>query len=194
MSRMREFLENRGIVLTEGSYLDNKTINKVVNVLVEQLGEDVIPTEVALEIVDAFQEWGVGKSYKTGTRFQYEGELYVVVQPHISQDDWLPNNTPALYNKIIMVGDYPVWVQPTGEHNAYKVGDIVWFPDENGQLYECIAGDAGGNNNWSPLDYGWTIYIPELSLPLYTTLPGTLVGSGNFFFVNFYYKLLFYRK
>ena len=53
------------------------------------------------------------------------------------------------------------WVKPTGSHNAYKVGDIVWFPDENGQLYECTVGDAGGNNSWSPLDYGWQVYNPE---------------------------------
>jgi hypothetical protein len=158
---MKEFLEKRGIVLTEGSYLDNKTINKVVNILVEQLGEDIIPTEVALEIVDAFEQWEVGKSYAPPKRLQYNEELYKVVQKHTSQTDWTPDTTPALYSKIVMNNGYPVWVQPTGSHNAYKVSDVVWFPDENGQLYECIAGDAGGNNSWSPLVYGWTVYNPE---------------------------------
>ena len=28
-----------------------------------------------------------------------------------------------------------VWVQPTGAHNAYDIGDKVLYPDENGQVW-----------------------------------------------------------
>lgn len=49
--------------------------------------------------------------------------------------------------------DYPDFVQPTGEHDAYQTGDIVKY---NGQLYESTI----DNNVWSPDTYpqGWKLY------------------------------------
>ena len=46
----------------------------------------------------------------------------------------------------------PEWVQPTGSHDAYNVGDKVIY---EGQVYECIIDD----NTWSPTDYpqGWKL-------------------------------------
>lgn len=47
-------------------------------------------------------------------------------------------------------GQVPEWVQPSGAHDAYKVGDRVRF---QGSVYESVI-DA---NTWSPADYpaGW---------------------------------------
>ena len=49
--------------------------------------------------------------------------------------------------------NYPDFVQPTGAHDAYNIGDIVKF---NGQLYKSTI----NNNVWSPDTYpqGWEIY------------------------------------
>lgn len=47
-------------------------------------------------------------------------------------------------------GEWPEYVQPTGAHDAYQVGDkITW----NGKHYICIF----ANCVWSPADYpaGW---------------------------------------
>ena len=51
---------------------------------------------------------------------------------------------------------YPDFVQPTGAHDAYNIGDIVKF---NGQLYKSTI----NNNVWSPDAYpqGWEIYTEE---------------------------------
>lgn len=48
---------------------------------------------------------------------------------------------------------YPDFVQPTGAHDAYNIGDIVKF---NGQLYKSTI----NNNVWAPDAYpqGWEIY------------------------------------
>lgn len=53
----------------------------------------------------------------------------------------LTNNTPT---------EYAAWVQPTGAHDAYNIGDKVTF---NGHLWESLI-DA---NVWSPTVYpaGW---------------------------------------
>ena len=46
--------------------------------------------------------------------------------------------------------EYPEYVQPTGGHDAYKVGDKVTFNDKK---YECLVDGCV----WSPKDYpqGW---------------------------------------
>ena len=59
--------------------------------------------------------------------------------------------TPALWLIIPTVVGYPVWVQPTGAHNAYKKGDRVHFPSATDPVYESLI-DA---NVWSPTIYGW---------------------------------------
>jgi len=47
-------------------------------------------------------------------------------------------------------GVIPLWVQPTGAHDAYELGALVIF---EGQVYRSLI-DA---NVWSPTDYpaGW---------------------------------------
>lgn len=46
--------------------------------------------------------------------------------------------------------EYPEYVQPTGSHDAYKVGDKITY---NGKKYECIYDGCV----WTPDDYpqGW---------------------------------------
>lgn len=43
----------------------------------------------------------------------------------------------------------PAWVQPTGGHDAYQIGDRV---THNGQTWTCNM----ANNVWKPGVYGWT--------------------------------------
>lgn len=61
--------------------------------------------------------------------------------------------TPALWLIIPTVVGYPVWVQPTGVHDAYKKEDRVHFPSATDLVYESLI-DA---NVWSPTAYpqGW---------------------------------------
>ena len=44
------------------------------------------------------------------------------------------------------VEEYPEYVQPTGAHDAYKIGDKITF---NGEKYECQM----DNCVWSPIEY-----------------------------------------
>ena len=49
--------------------------------------------------------------------------------------------------------DYPVWVQPTGAHDDYQIGDWVHYPGESNPVYESLI----NGNVWSPDAYpaGW---------------------------------------
>lgn len=107
----------------------------------------------ALEAVELFPAWAVGKAYATDDRIRYGEKLYRCVQAHTSQADWTPDATPALWTEVAKPGEIPVWKQPTGAQDAYNKGDRVWYPEKNTTVYESTI----DNNVWSPADYpqGW---------------------------------------
>ncbi len=125
-----------------------------------QLFAQSLTDEVAMEVATVFPVYEVGKSYKVNEMFTYgtnevgDPQLYRVVSDHISQADWTPNSTPALYTPIGLTEEgYPVWSKPTGGHDAYNIGDVV---DYNGTLYKSLI----DGNAYSPDEYptGWEVY------------------------------------
>ena len=113
--------------------------------LIEQLAV-MLDDETALTGVELFPAWVVGKAYAVNDRAQYNGTLYKCIQAHTSQSDWMPSATPALW-KTVSVDEYPEWVQPTGAHDAYNIGDKVTY---NGQHYVCTS----NANVYAPDVYG----------------------------------------
>ena len=116
--------------------------------LIEQLAI-TLDDETALTGVELFPAWVVGKAYAVNDRAQYNGTLYKCIQAHTSQADWMPSATPALW-KTVSVDEYPEWVQPTGAHDAYNIGDKVTY---NGQHYVCTS----NANVYAPDVYGWQL-------------------------------------
>lgn len=109
----------------------------------------VLTDEQALDIIVMFPMWSTGAAYAVGDRVQYNGTLYKCIQAHASQTDWTPSATPALW-KTVSVDEYPEWVQPTGAHDAYNIGDKVTY---NGQRYVCTS----NANVYAPDVYGWQL-------------------------------------
>ena len=105
--------------------------------------------EAALTAVELFPAWAIGKAYAVNDRAQYNGTLYKCIQAHTSQSDWMPSATPALW-KTVSLDEYPEWVQPTGAHDAYNIGDKVTY---NGQHYVCTS----NANVYAPDVYGWQL-------------------------------------
>ena len=116
--------------------------------LIEQLAV-TLDDETALTGVELFPAWVVGKAYAVNDRAQYNGILYKCIQAHTSQSDWMPSVTPALW-KTVSLDEYPEWVQPTGAHDAYNIGDKVTY---NGQHYVCTS----NANVYAPDVYGWDL-------------------------------------
>jgi hypothetical protein len=101
-------------------------------------------TAQALEWVQQADIWHQNPIMADDER-TFDGKLWKSL---IDYNVWAP---PIGWREIVAVG-YPAWVQPTGAHDAYKVGDRVSF---NGANYEStIAG-----NVWSPTAYpaGWLL-------------------------------------
>ena len=116
--------------------------------LIEQLAV-TLDDETALTGVELFPAWTIGKAYAVNDRAQYNGTLYKCIQAHTSQSDWMPSATPALW-KTVSLDEYPEWVQPTGAHDAYNIGDKVTY---NGQHYVCTS----NANVYAPDVYGWQL-------------------------------------
>lgn len=126
------------------SYYNNAVIKA--NLIQTAIG--YLPDEEAETVTDLFPDWEEGKAYAVGDRVKYNSLLYRCVQAHISQADWTPDITPALWVRT-STEEWPEWVQPTGAHDAYNQGDKVshnekhWISDIDANVYE-------------PGVYGWT--------------------------------------
>jgi len=122
-----------------------------------QLYSQTLDPDSALIIATVFDPWQPNTAYKINEYITYgenevgDPQLYQVLQAHTSQDDWTPDNTPSLYKAIGIDGGYPVWVQPVGAFDAYRIGDIVSY---NGVLYICVS----DYNVYPPDVFGWELY------------------------------------
>ena len=109
---------------------------------------DELSEEELFEMIDLYPNYTIDTNYSVGDIFKYEGKLYKVIQAHTSQEDWLPNDLPALYLNLLPENVIPEWVQPTGSHDSYKLGDKVIY---EGEVWISIV----DNNTWKPGEYGW---------------------------------------
>ena len=110
-----------------------------------------LPDEDALEAVELFPTWTTLTEYVATQRVRYNAKLYRCVQAHTSQADWTPDATPALWTEVAKPGEIPVWKQPTGAQDAYRIGDKVWYPERDTTVYVCTV----DYNVYAPDAYGW---------------------------------------
>lgn len=137
--------------------MDKRFIAKQLNRFMQmQVQSANLDDEMAMEVADLYPAWETKKSYvaddiiKYGVNKDNETQLYKVIQPHTSQDDWTPDATPSLYKAIGFTdGGVSIWTQPLGATDAYMKGDTVSF---NGELWTSDI----DHNVWQPGVYGWT--------------------------------------
>lgn len=103
--------------------------------------------EQAESVTELYPYWAVDVDYAVGDRRQYDGLLYRCVQGHRSQADWTPPAVPALWVRT-WTDEYPEWVQPTGAHDAYNIGDKCSY---QGKHWICTV----DGNVYPPDVYGW---------------------------------------
>ena len=126
--------------------MDIKEKAKLFRAFIEQMASKV-DDETALDHIEAFPKWEVGKEYRKDERVRFNEVLYKVLQDHTSQSDWSPDVAVSLYVKV-SVEEFPEWVQPTGSHDAYEKGSKVshlekhWESEIDANVYE-------------PSVYGW---------------------------------------
>lgn len=98
--------------------------------------------EVALANIALFPEWEVGKTLSVGDRVEHEGKLYKVVQAHTTQESWIPDLTPALFEPLDIINE------GTLENPIVAVSGMTYFKDKyyldetDGNIYLCIRQDT----------------------------------------------------
>lgn len=103
---------------------------------IEGLAEDHLTDAEGLENVELFPWYEVGVDYAVGDRFQYNGELYKVLQAHTSQQSWVPGTgTESLYIRVddIHAGTADDPIPYNG--NMELVENLYYTQD--GVLYRC---------------------------------------------------------
>lgn len=95
--------------------------------------------------------WIPNEKVYLGWKRVYEEKTYEVIQEHMTQTDWTPTTTLNVLWKLVQEDEeIPIWVQPTGAHDAYNIGDKV--------IFENVVWESLINANvWSPSIYpaGW---------------------------------------
>lgn len=101
---------------------------------------------------------GAHGAYRTGDVVSFRGKQYVSL---IDSNVYSPEEYPRGWEEIIEGdtpddADIPEYVQPTGAHDAYSIGDRVLF---EGVIYESLS----NGNVYSPTDYpgGWALVSEE---------------------------------
>ena len=107
----------------------------------------------ALDAIELFPLWHTDTAYEAAERVRYCAKLYRCEQSHTSQGNWTPNTTPALWTEVARPGEIPVWHQPKGSHDAYRIGEKVHYPDQDGPVYVCVM----DYNIYAPGVAGWEL-------------------------------------
>ena len=131
------------------SGMDKETaVTKIGGAIVQENADDW-EADIKRE-VEIVKEWQVGEALQIGNIRLFEGKRYVVIQAHTTQSDWTPPQVPVLFLLIPEPTEsgYPLWVQPTGAHDAYQIGDRVTHNEQNWE-------STTANNVWEPGVFGW---------------------------------------
>ena len=116
---------------------------------------EALDPEEAVELVTAFPQWRPDVAYPSGEILGYgPDKLLRVIQEHTSQADWLPENTPGLYQILTpdSGGEYPDWQDWGGNsENLYHTGDRV---THNGKNWQSKI----DNNAYEPLPENWAAW------------------------------------
>ena len=90
--------------------------------------------------------WTTSTGYATGSHVTYQGSEYVCLQAHVSQSDWMPPATPALWSAYTPPSTTNAWAVGV----AYAVGDLVTY---QGATYKCLQAHTS-IQTWNPAAAG----------------------------------------
>lgn len=125
--------------------------------------QDQLSDEEVRALSGLYPKFKAGLVVAIDDLYQFDGDLYRVVQAHTTQANWTPPTVPALFTPVVAAGVIPAWVQPTGAQDAYAVDDQVTHDNPNDAdniwLYEsAIAAnttepgrDGTFDRYWSPI-------------------------------------------
>ena len=139
-----------------GTLPEDATIEAARSVLSGLVLEGDLTNDEIAALLNVYPNWNdlqIGEWINTDDMIVYSNALYRVVQGHNKQVDWTPDETPALFTAAVPDNVIPVWVQPTGAHDAYNIGALVQWP-EDGTVWRSTI-DANTTEPGTLLPWGY---------------------------------------
>jgi len=133
-----------------GGLLKKSKIRESILFVVEaQKDESGLDEITILEHADIFHVWDENWTGKRGSIVRDDEKLYKSIHDVGAGQNTKPSETPSMWTLIGDPGEeYPMWVQPLGAFDAYRLGDRA---AHKGKRWVSTA-DA---NTWEPGVYGW---------------------------------------
>ena len=69
-------------------------------IISQQINALDVDDATAYRMREFYPEWQSGQSYPVGYKLLYGGKLYRVIQAHTSQDDWTPDASASMFERI----------------------------------------------------------------------------------------------
>ena len=123
--------------------------------LKQQVNTLEVDDETAYRMREFYPEWKSGMTLTVGYKLQYGGKLYRVIQAHTSQDDWTPDASASLFERIDETHDGSLYDPIPYEGNMALVSGKYYSQD--GVTYLCNRDTA--NPVYNPLRELVGIYV-----------------------------------
>lgn len=116
-----------------------------------------LPDAAALEAVVLHPVWKAGIAYSAGYKAQHNGRLWRCRQAHTSQEEWEPENVPALWEEICETHDGSLYDPiPYDGNMALENGK---YYSQDGVTYLCNRDTV--NPVYNPLRELVGIYVEQ---------------------------------
>lgn len=118
-----------------------------------------ITDEEALKYPALYPEWQPGIQLAATDRIEYNGKLYKVIQSHITQLDWTPDTTFALFEPIDLDNKGTIDNPIIAAVGMTYIKDMYYLDETDDNVYLCIRSDAA--------DGSTLYYMPNALVGIY---------------------------
>jgi hypothetical protein len=106
---------------------------------------EIIADEIALNYVELYPDWKVGKELALGERVEFEGKLYKVITAHTAQETWEPNVALTLFEPIDVINEGTLAKPIIAAVGMTYFKDKYYLDETTGKTYLCVRDDSNGN-------------------------------------------------
>lgn len=117
---------------------------KIIDETTNEINTYGLPNNDALVVKNLYPEWSDKSiSVKKGERYQYNDKLYEVVQDHVTQENWSPENQSSLWIEVVEghEGTLEDPIPYNEELNPQWQGMILEkdkYYTQSGIIYKCV--------------------------------------------------------
>lgn len=106
---------------------------------------NIIAEEMALNYIDLYPNWKVGKELSIDERIEHNGKLYRVITAHTTQETWEPDVAFTLFEPIDVINEGTLNNPIIAAVGMTYFKDKYYLDETNSKTYLCIRDDSNGN-------------------------------------------------